>query len=125
VAPGSAFTKSTTRSSERTVPTSGIGPGRFSEESPTGADPDLAWAHSYVLQTGAELGFVGLGLLALLVGWASFALGRRAVLLGILLLPASVDYVLHFGGVLLALSLVVGGALSAAPPDDALLPPTR
>ena len=94
-------------------PVTGIGPGRFSEESPTGADPDLAWAHSYVLQTGAELGLVGLGLLALLVGWASFALGRRAALLGILLLPASVDYVLHFGGVLLALSLVVGGALSA------------
>ena len=94
-------------------PLSGIGPGRFSLESPTAADPDLAWAHSALLQTGAELGWVGVGLLVLFVVWALVALGRDGVLLGVLLLPASVDYVLHFGGVLLVSSLVVGGALAS------------
>lgn len=94
-------------------PFSGIGPGRFSLESPTAADPDLAWAHSALLQTGAELGWVGVGLLALLVVWALVALGRDGVLLGALLLPASVDYVLHFGGVLLVSSLALGGALAS------------
>lgn len=96
-------------------PVRGVGPGGFSAESLTAADPDLAWAHSYVLQTGAELGLVGLGLLLLVLVWAAAALGRDGLLLGLLLLPASIDYVLHFGGVLLALSLVVGGALSSSP----------
>jgi len=93
-------------------PLSGVGPGRFSLESPTAADPDLAWAHSALLQTGAELGWVGVGLLVLFAVWALVVLGRDGVLLGALLLPASVDYVLHFGGVLLVSSLVVGGALA-------------
>ena len=91
----------------------GIGPGRFSLESPTAADPDLAWAHSALLQTGSELGWVGVGCFLLVVAWALVALGRDAVLLGALLLPASVDYVLHFGGVLLVSSLVLGAALSS------------
>lgn len=95
-------------------PVSGVGPGRFSQQAPTAADPDLAWAHSAVLQAGAELGWVGVGLLGLFVAWALVALGRDGVLLGILLLPASVDYVLHFGGVLLVSSLVVGGALASS-----------
>ena len=94
-------------------PVLGIGPGRFSLESPTAADPDLAWAHSALLQTGAELGWVGVGCFLLVVAWALVALGRDAVLLGALLLPASVDYVLHFGGVLLVSSLVLGAALSS------------
>ena len=51
-------------------PLSGVGPGRFSLESPTAADPDLAWAHSALLQTGAELGWVGVGLLVVFVVWA-------------------------------------------------------
>lgn len=92
-------------------PVRGIGPGEFSQVSRTAADPDLAWAHSALLQTGAELGLVGVGLTALALAWAAAALGRRTVLLGILLLPTSVDYVLHFGGVLLALSVVVGGSV--------------
>jgi O-antigen ligase len=93
-------------------PVRGVGPGRFSLESPTAADPDLAWAHSALLQTGAELGWVGIGCLLASVVWALVALGRDAMLLGALLLPASVDYVLHFGGVLLVSSLVLGAALS-------------
>ncbi len=97
----------------RDHPVSGVGPGRFSALAPTAADPDLAWAHSAFLQAGAELGWVGAGLLALVCLWALVALGRDGVLLGLLLLPASIDYVLHFGGVLLVSSLVVGGALAS------------
>lgn len=93
-------------------PVRGVGPGRFSQESPTAADPDLAWAHSALLQTGAELGWVGIGCLLVVVVWALLALGRDAMVLGALLLPASVDYVLHFGGVLAVSSLVLGAALS-------------
>jgi hypothetical protein len=94
-------------------PASGVGPGRFFAESPV-ADLDLAWAHSYWLQSGAELGVIGLAGLLLLLAWAVAALGRDSMLLGVLLLPATVDYVLHFGGVLAALSVVVGGALGSA-----------
>ena len=93
-------------------PVSGVGPGGFSQESPV-TDPDLAWAHSYWLQSGAELGVVGLAGLVLLLVWAVAALGRQSLLLGVLLLPASVDYVLHFGGVLVALSVVVGGSVGS------------
>lgn len=98
----------------RAHPVSGVGPGRFSQQAPTAADPDLAWAHSAFLQTGAELGWVGIGLFALVCAWALVALGRDGVLLGLLLLPASIDYVLHFGGVLLVSSLVVGGAVASS-----------
>ncbi|WP_432478380.1 O-antigen ligase family protein [Nocardioides sp. GXQ0305] len=94
-------------------PVRGVGPGRFSQESPTAADPDLAWAHSALLQTGAELGWVGVVLLLLVLAWAVVALGRDAILLGALLLPASVDYVLHFGAVLLLSSLVLGAAVDS------------
>jgi len=95
-------------------PLSGVGPGRFSFESPTAGDSDLAWAHSALLQTGAETGWVGVSLLLLVVVWGVVALGRDSILLGALLLPASVDYVLHFGGVLLVSSLVVGGAVASS-----------
>lgn len=104
-------------------PVSGVGPGRFSLESPTAADPDLAWAHSALLQTGAELGWVGVGLLVGFVVWALVALGRDGVLLGLLLLPASVDYVLHFGGVLLVSSIVVGGAMASSGSGNPWLTP--
>lgn len=103
-------------------PLAGVGPGRFSLESPTAADPDLAWAHSALLQTGAELGWVGVGMLLVVVAWALVAVGRDGVLVGLLLLPASVDYVLHFGGVLLLFALVLGGA-TAAP--ERIMGPTR
>jgi O-antigen ligase len=106
-------------------PLSGVGPGRFSLESPTAADPDLAWAHSALLQAGAELGWVGAGLLLLVVVWALVALGRDGLLLGALLLPASVDYVLHFGGVLLLSSLVLGGGIAAAEPTRRPIRPSR
>ncbi len=105
-------------------PVRGVGPGRFSQESPTAADPDLAWAHSALLQTGAELGWVGIGCLLVVLAWALFALGRDAMLLGALLLPASVDYVLHFGGVLLVSSLVLGAALSPGSGKPWLTPPS-
>jgi len=97
-------------------PESGVGAGRFSLESPTAADPDLAWAHSALLQAGAELGWVAVVLLLAVLVWGLVCLGRDGVLLGVLLLPASVDYVLHFGGVLLVSSLVVGAALASRSP---------
>ena len=106
-------------------PWTGVGPGRFSDVSPTAADPDLAWAHSYVLQTGAELGVPGLALLAVLLLWAAIVLGRDVVLLAVLLLPATIDYVLHFGGVVVVLSLVVGGWLGGSGTGKPwLTPPT-
>ncbi len=91
-------------------PVSGVGAGEFARVSPTAAgDLDLQWAHSFVLQIGADLGWVGLALLLLLVAWGIVTLGRDAPVLAVLLLPASVDYVLQFGWVLLAFSLVLGG----------------
>ena len=42
---------------------------------------------------------------------------------GLLLLPASVDYVLHFGGVLLVSSLVVGGAMASSGSGNPWLTP--
>jgi O-antigen ligase len=92
----------------------GVGAGGFRRYSPTATDPDLAWAHSVWLQESAELGLVGLALLGLLVAWAVASLGRDAVLLAVLLLPGAIDYVFHFGGVLLASSFVVGGWLGSS-----------
>lgn len=105
-------------------PVAGVGPGRFRELSPTASgDTDLAWAHSYVLQTGAELGLVGLALLGAVLAWLLLLLGRLAPLLGILLLPASVDYVLDFGWVLLASGVVLGAALVSGSGKPGLTPP--
>ena len=94
-------------------PVRGVGAGEFARLSPTAQDPDLAWAHSAPLQAAAELGYVGLALLALLLGWAILALGRDAVLVAVLFLPATIDYVLDFGWVVFASSVVLGGAWAA------------
>ncbi len=108
----------------RTHPVRGVGPGSFSSHSPTAADADLAWAHSYALQAAAELGLVGLLLLTLAVAWTAVMLGRDAPLLATLLLPASVDYVLHFGWVLGGVSLVLGAALVSGSGKPWLTPPS-
>lgn len=95
-------------------PVRGVGAGAFALHSPTAlTDPDLAWAHSAPLQVAAELGYVGFGLLTLVVAWMVLALGRDALLVAALFLPATIDYVLHFGWVVLVFSVVLGGAWAA------------
>ncbi len=90
-------------------PVRGVGAGGFAELSPTAqADADLAWAHSAPLQVAAELGWVGFTLLILLAAWAIVVLRRDAVVAAALLLPATIDYVLDFGWVVLAYSVVLG-----------------
>jgi O-antigen ligase len=101
----------------RANPLTGVGPGRFAEESPTArGDRDLRWAHTAVLEQAAEQGIPGGLLLLGLAGWAFAALtgSRRsgpviaagAAAFTALAVHASVDYVLHFAAVPL-----VGGAL--------------
>lgn len=97
-------------------PVRGAGAGRFPMLSATArSDADLAWAHSTPLQLAAELGFVGLGLFTVLVLWTLLMLGREAMLVALLLLPSTIDYVLDFGWVLLAVGGVVGAAWSLSP----------
>jgi O-antigen ligase len=90
-------------------PVHGVGPGNFSRVSETaGADPDIMTAHSTPLSVLAELGFVGLALLMLLVAWMVAALGRGAVFLTVLALQPTVDYVLDFPAVSVAAAVVLG-----------------
>ena len=88
--------------------------------SPTAlSDPDTRPAHSVVLEAGAELGLVGIALLALVVAWGYWRLtvgASPAVLVGIaawtaLWLHSLVDYVADFSSVLLAAGLVLGAAV--------------
>lgn len=92
-------------------PVRGVGAGAFALRSRVAmGDSDLAWAHSEPLQIAAELGFVGLALLALLLACGVIMLRRDAMLLALLVLPATIDYVFHFGWVLLAGAVVLGAA---------------
>ncbi|WP_203568221.1 O-antigen ligase family protein [Aestuariimicrobium ganziense] len=52
-----------------TSPVGGGGPGAYVEVNPYASDPDLAAAHSSLLQVLSELGLVGASLLGLLVVW--------------------------------------------------------
>jgi glycosyltransferase involved in cell wall biosynthesis/ribosomal protein S18 acetylase RimI-like enzyme/O-antigen ligase len=102
-------------------PLTGVGPGRFDEESSRARrDPDLRWAHSGFLQQAAETGFVGFGIL---VGVFVWSFGRLAASrgeagpalltgFGVLLLGihASVDYILHFPAVPVIAAALVGSA---------------
>lgn len=104
----------------RAEPVTGVGPGRFAEVSATAsADADLPHAHGELLQLGAELGLVGLGLGTALVVWLYVMLSRgtpgrsatvaAAALTG-LLLQAGVDYILHFPAVVAtAVALTAAG----------------
>lgn len=93
-------------------PATGYGAGTFADRSALAADPDLAWAHSEPLQVAAELGLVGATLAALLVAWVLLACDSSAVLVAVVLLPATVDYVLHFPAVVLSVGVVVGTAVA-------------
>ena len=101
-------------------PLVGIGAGEFARQSPIAvADADLAWAHSAPLQVLAEQGVVGLLLLASLVGWMVWVLGRHAVFLAILALQPMVDYVLAFPTVVAAYGLALGLAAVTPPRPEA------
>lgn len=97
----------------------GIGHGRFGSTSPTAlADRDTVYAHSEILEQGAELGWAGMVLIVLLLAWAFARLAidpdpdavtvLAAVALAGLSIHACVDYVWHFPAVPLAAAALVG-----------------
>lgn len=114
----------------REQPWSGVGVGGFAEQSPTArSDPDLRYAHSAVLQVGAEAGVLGAIALLLLLLWgiarpwagarakgASPALVGSAAATGLGLMSA-VDYVLSYPVVAAGGAFVVG--LATAKVGDA------
>jgi hypothetical protein len=92
----------------------GAGPGTFPVLSPTArSDADLAWTHSAPLQFAAALGLVGLVLFAGLVASTLWMLRRQAPIAALLLLPATIDYVLDFPAVVVSVAVVGGGACAA------------
>jgi O-antigen ligase len=102
-------------------PVTGIGPGRFAQESPVArSDIDATRAHQEFLQQGAEQGIPGLALLVALVLWGFARLwaaspGDRVVALGaaalaVVSVHACVDYVLHFPAIPIAAAALVGAA---------------
>lgn len=102
-------------------PVLGVGPGNFALLSPLArSDADLAWAHSAPMQVLAELGVVGFVLLAALVAWMIWRLGRASVVLTVLALQPMIDYVLDFTLVVAAIAFILG-TLS----DSRLGPPPR
>ncbi|HUR73963.1 MAG TPA: O-antigen ligase family protein [Sporichthya sp.] len=115
----------------RAEPLFGVGPGRFSVESPTAARfPSTSETHSEYLQVAAETGIPGAALLAALVGWVFGALHRsrrdpRAVVIATaaaasLGIQGAIDYVWHFpaimvvGAALLGVTTAISGPRAAA-----------
>lgn len=106
-------------------PVRGVGAGNFAEHSVLAAgDHDLSTPHSLPMQVLAELGVVGLLLLVLLVCWLVVALGRGAVLLGVLALQPSVDYVLNFPSVVALFAVVLGAVSAVGIGKPGLTPPS-
>ena len=99
-------------------PVIGAGPGTYERVSTLGGDPDTAAAHSSVLQVGAETGWVGVTLLALIVGggllWACRATPSAAVIGAAtwtaLVVHSLADHLLDFPAVVLAAGVVLGWA---------------
>jgi hypothetical protein len=114
-------------------PLLGVGPGRFSIESPIAAsDPDARWAHHEFLQLAAETGLPGFALLVGLFAWGFASLwaagsGRLIALgaagLAMVGIHACIDYVLHFPAVPLAAVAVFGAALGARRGEPVVAPP--
>lgn len=102
----------------RAHPFVGAGPGSFAELNPYAVDPDLAAAHSSLLQVGSELGLVGVVLLGLLVlvGYVLATRGRPAA--GVLATAAwtalwihsLIDHLFDYPGLALVAGLVLGWA---------------
>lgn len=102
-------------------PMTGIGPGRFASFSPTArSDKDARWAHNEFLQQGAEQGIPGFAFTTGLFLWGFWRLGSMrhpdrftafgAVALAAIGIQASVDYILHFPAVALAMAALLGAA---------------
>lgn len=99
----------------------GHGPGSFEAFSPLARDPDTAAAHSILLQVGAEAGWVGVALLAVI--WlagllvAASSPGRTAIpaiaAWSALALHSLVDHLVDFAPVMIAAGLVLGSAAGA------------
>ncbi|MFW6034408.1 MAG: O-antigen ligase family protein [bacterium] len=100
-------------------PVFGVGPGMFSEASPTALrEEDAAWAHSAYLQVGAETGVVGLLLFLALLLWAFGALYLSSQDLRLIVIAAAgmtavavhaaIDYLAHFPGVVAVAALLIG-----------------
>ena len=100
-------------------PGTGVGAGRFQEESATAnRDDDARWAHSGFLQYGAETGLLGLLSLLGLTGCMFFVMWRTcrsnpvaaigACATGAVATHATIDYVLHFPSVPLLAVATVG-----------------
>jgi O-antigen ligase len=99
-------------------PIIGAGPGAFQEFTPLGRDTDTASAHSSVLQVGAETGWVGVALFALLalagLLWAGRGVPAYAVVASAawtaLLVHSFVDHLLDFPAIVLTAGVVIGWA---------------
>lgn len=106
-------------------PLTGVGPGRFEEVQQVSRDPDLRFAHSALLQQGAEQGYIGIALLVAIVGWAfvrgalaetgSLVPAVGAASLTALSLHASLDFILHFPLVFACAAVLVGAATADQP----------
>jgi O-antigen ligase len=103
-------------------PLTGIGPGRFAEESATVRhDPDEPWAHNEFLQAGAEQGVIGMALLVALFGWGFVRLVHAesapglvvlgAVALAALGIHACIEYVLQRPAVPVVAAALLGTAI--------------
>jgi O-antigen ligase len=122
-----------------TDPLSGVGTGRFSQESPTArADGDAAWAHNEFLEVAAGTGLPGGALLLAVVllvllrlwhGPRDAATGVAATTVAAVCVLAAIDYVLHFPAVVVALTAVAGAGLADQPvrerPPPVSAPPRR
>lgn len=99
-------------------PRRGAGPGAFATSSPLAADPDTSAAHSLLLQVGAEVGWIGLGLLATI--WlaglilATRGTARTAIpalaAWSALAVHSLVDHLVDFAPVMLTAGMVLGWA---------------
>jgi O-antigen ligase len=97
----------------------GVGPGGFASASPTASgDRDAQQAHQEFLERGAELGWLGLGLMIALFAWGFLRLDRTsgadvvtalaaAALAGVGI-QACVDHVLHAPAIPVAVAALVG-----------------
>jgi O-antigen ligase len=109
----------------------GVGPGNFASSSSIArSDSDLQWAHHEFLQAGAEMGIPGYVLVVALFAWGFAALWMTAngmltaiaaAGLAIVGVHATIDYILHFPAVPLAIAVVVGTVIggSVGPGRDA------
>lgn len=117
-------------------PVIGAGPGTFTESSELASStPQLAAAHSSVLQVGAELGVIGVMLLAaIFIAGLLFATrgpGPHGLIAGapwtFLAVHSSIDHLEDFPVVALTAGIVLGwaGTASHVQDDDELAPRSR